>query len=141
MGFGLGCETKASKTYRNRMVWLMLVYVGVVFTATSIVRHEHPAGWQLYFWAVLPAIPLLFVLASLGIYLRDESDEYMRMVAMRSLLVATGALLATVVVSDFLRSLTPVGALPPFTGFILFFVSFGAAQAVQQLMNRGGSDD
>jgi hypothetical protein len=141
MGWGIGSGSKAGKVYQKRMLTTMLLYVSMVMAASSIVRHGHPVGWHLYFWAIAPAVPVMFVLVYLGIYLRDETDEYMRMIAIRSLLVATGALLATIVVNDFLRSYTPIGPLPPFTGFVLFFVSFGVAQGVQQMMNRGGGDD
>jgi len=141
MSWGMGCATKASKIYQRRMLTTMLLYVGIVLAATNIVRRGHPVGWHLYFWAVVPAVPVLIVLLYLGLYLREETDEYMRMLTVRSLLVATGALLATLTVNDFLRSYTPIGPLPSFTGFVLFFFSFGAAQCVQQLMNRGGGND
>ena len=141
MSWGMGCETKASNKYRTRMGSMMIIYLAMIFGAVRILRHEHPVGWHLYFWAVLPAIPVLFVLVYIGLYLRDETDEYMRTIAVRSLLAGTAALLATVVVNDFLRSFTPIGPLPPFTGFVLFFFSFAAAQGVQQMMNRGGGDD
>jgi hypothetical protein len=138
---GINCETKAGKIYRKRMLGLMFVYLGTVIPAVRMVRHGHPSGWQTYLWAILSAIPLLLCLVFMGVYLRDETDEYVRMQTTRSLLVATGALLATVVISDFLRSFTPVGQLPPFTGFVLFFLSFAVAQGVQRMMNRGARDE
>jgi len=141
MSWGLGSETKAARVYQTRMVSTMLIYLVMVFGAARIVRHGHPEGWRLYFWALAPAVPILIVLVYLGIYLRDETDEFVRMMAMRSLLVATAMLLATVTLNDFLRAFTPVKALPPFTGFALFFFSFGIAQGVQRLMNRGGGDE
>jgi len=139
--WGLGSATKASRVYQKRMLSTMLLYLVMMLGAAWIVRHEHPQGWHLYFWALAPAVPILIVLVYLGIYLRDETDEFVRMMAMRSLLVATALLLATVTLNDFLRSFTPVGALPPFTGFALFFASFGIAQVVQNLMSLGGSDE
>jgi len=140
MSWGLGCGSKAGKVFRKRMLWTMLIYLAVIFGAASIVRHGHPVGWHLYFWAVAPAVPVLGMLIYMGVYLRDETDEYLRMQAMRSMLAATGVVMATLVVNDFLRAFANVGALPAFTAFVLFFLSFGAAQGVQQLMNKGGSD-
>jgi hypothetical protein len=141
LGLGCGSGSKAGKVFRQRMLWTMLIYMAMVLGAASIVKHGHPVGWHLYFWAVAPAAPLLGMLIYMGIYLRDETDEYLRTQAMRSLLAATGVLMATLVVNDFLRAFAHLGALPAFTAFVLFFLSFGAAQGVQQMMNRGGGDE
>jgi hypothetical protein len=62
------------------------------------------------------------------------------MMTMRSLLAGTAALLAVLVVNDFLRSISGAGALPVFTSWIVFFVVFGLAQAVQTMGNRVKDD-
>jgi hypothetical protein len=123
------------------MMVTMGCYMAMVFVSAAVVHHAHPKGWQLYFWSVLPAVPLFAMLAGIGRYLQEETDEYMRMVTTRSLLVGTGALLGTIVVSDFLRAFAQTGALPPFVLFVTFFMAYGIGQAVQQIQNRGGSDE
>ncbi len=144
MTFGMGiCNsgTKAAKRYTRRIVVTMSCYMVMVFVAAAIVQHKHPTGWLLYFWSVLPSLPIFAMLGVIGRYLQEESDEYMRMVTMRSLLAATGVLLGMIVVSDFLRSFARTGSLPPFVSFVAFFMAFGLAQAVQQMQNRGGGDE
>src|ERR1700722_17389424 len=143
MGMGIACgmNTKAGKQYRRRMMVTMAIYVVLVFAAALRVKHGHLRGWMLYACALAPAVRVILVLVQIGRYLQEESDEYVKAMTVRALLVATGALMGTIVVSDFLRSFANVGALPAFTAFLVFFLSFGAAQGVQQMMNRGGGDE
>ena len=47
----------------------------------------------------------------------------------------TATLLAVLVVNDFLRTISGAGALPPFWDWVIFFLSFGLAQAVQSMRN------
>jgi hypothetical protein len=142
VSFGIGCSgTKASSVYQRRTLVAMGFYTLTVFGAALAVKHGHPTGWLLYVLAVLPAAPLIGMLVVLGRYLQEENDEYVRLMTMRSLLVATGALMSMIVISDFLRAFAATGVFPPFVLFVLFFVSFGIAQAVQRLQNRGGVDE
>ena len=56
-------------------------------------------------------------------------------------LVAAGALLGMLVVSDFLRSYAEVGDIPPFVGFMVFCLAFAGAQGLQKLRDRGTADE
>ena len=130
-----GMSTPASKRYQRRVIVTTTLYVVVLVSAMFLVRHTHPHGWLLYGIAVLPALPLLGTLGALGVYLTEEKDEYARLVTMRSLLAGTATLLAVLVVNDFLRTISGAGALPPFWDWVIFFLSFGLAQAVQSMRN------
>jgi ABC-type cobalamin transport system permease subunit len=134
-------NTKAGKRYRQRMLVTMSIYLVLVLVAALLVKHGHLQGWMLYACALAPAVPVILVLVQIGRYLQEESDEYVRAMTVRALLIATGALMGTIVVNDFLRAFANVGALPAFTTFLVFFLSFGTAQGVQQMMNRGGGDE
>jgi hypothetical protein len=135
-----GTSTPAGKRYQRRVLVTMLLYVAVLFGAVFVVKHTHPHGWLLYAIALLPALPILAMLASLGVYLQEEKDEYVRLMTMRSLLVGTAVLLAMLVVNDFLRAISGAEALPPFTSWVAFFAAFGVAQAVQTMRNRVSDD-
>jgi len=135
-----GTSTPAGKRYRRRVMLTMLFYFAVLFGAISIVKHTHPHGWLLYTISVLPALPILAMLGALGVYLQEEKDEYIRLITMRSLLTGTAALLAMLVVNDFLRSISGAAAIPPFTSWVVFFLVFGLAQAVQTMGNRVSDD-
>ena len=70
------------------------------------------------------------------LYLREEKDEYQRLLAVRSLLVATFAVLALSTYNDFLRSYGHSSGFPPFTCFVSFWLIFGIANLLQNLGNR-----
>jgi Na+/melibiose symporter-like transporter len=135
-----GFSTPASKRYQRRVMVTTSLYVVVLFAAVFVVKHTHPHGWVLYTISLVPAVPLLAMMGALGIYLTEEKDEYLRLITMRSLLAGTAVLLATLVVNDFLRSISGAGALPVFTSWVLFFVAFGVAQAVQTVRDRVRDD-
>ena len=134
-------ESKAGKRYQRRVLTTMAVYMALLFGSVSLVKHMHVQGFWLYVVAVLPAVPVIVVLAAMGRYLQEETDEYLRIVTMRSLLVGTAALMGVIVVNDFLQAIAERPSLPPFTCFMVFVLAFGMAQGVQKLQNRGGGDE
>jgi hypothetical protein len=136
-----GTSTPAGKRYQRRVMVTMSTYLVVLFAAIYVVRHAHPHGWLLYTISVLPALPIFAMLGSMGVYLQEEKDEYIRLMTMRSLVAATAVLLALVVVDDFLRAISGAQALPQFTSWVTFFLAFGVAQAVQMTRNRARDDE
>ena len=96
--------------------------------------------FYLYFWSILPAIPVVGVIVRMGRYLQTEKDEYQRLLAMQAILVGTAALLATLVVNDFVRAFAGVAALPPFTSFLIFCAGMAITQLVQRLRDRVPAD-
>ncbi len=141
MGWWMGCNSVAGKRYRRRVLVAMSLYVVILFSCIELVKVFVLHGWMLYAVAILPALPVIAVLVSLGRYLQEETDEYLRMLTVRSLLLASGLLLVTIVVNDFLRTIAHRGALDPFVCFIVFFASFGLAQAAQEMASRSGGDE
>lgn len=136
------CETStpAGKRYQRRVLVTMSVYVVLLIAAILVVKHAHVHGWLLYAIALVPALPVLATIGVMGMYLQEEKDEYLRLITMRSMLMGTAVLLGLLMVSDFLRSISGVGAIPPFTSWIAFFVVFGVAQTVQTMRNRVRDD-
>lgn len=139
----MGCriKSKAEKRYLKRLIWAMSAYLVVVLLTTLLVRHGHVTGWVLYVVAVLPCIPILRLIHVLALYVREETDEFQRMLVVRSILCGGAAMLVVAAFSDFLRSYTKIGELPPFTMFMVFWVVFGLAQGVQGLMTRAVGDE
>jgi hypothetical protein len=135
-----GMSTPASKRYQRRVMGTMSLYVVVLLAASWIVKHEHLHGWVLYAIAVVPALPILAMLGSMGVYLQEEKDEYVRLMTMRSLVAGTGVLLMVIVVSDFLRAISGAPPLAPFASWVTFFLAFGVAQGVQKMRNRVRDD-
>lgn len=129
-------KTKAQKRYERDVLISMAAYVVVILCASWFVKHDGHERFFLYFWSVIPAVPILAVMIRMGRYLQEEKDEYLRLTTMYSVLVGTGALLGTLVVNDFLRAFANTGDLPPFVSFIIFCVGMAIGQGVQRLRNR-----
>jgi hypothetical protein len=108
---------------------------------TFMVRHAHVQGWLLYVCAVVPSLAIFRLLQVVGLYLKEETDEFVRQQMVNSILWGTAVVLGLSAVSDFLRGYTGKGELPGFTIFIVFWMVFALAQGVQQLRNRVGGDD
>jgi len=134
-------KSKAEKRYMKRLLVTMSVYLVLVLGTTWLVRHEHVTGWLLYVCAVVPSLAIFRMLYVQALYLKEETDEFIRQQTVNSLLVATGMVLGMTACSDFLRSYTPYGTLPLFTVFVVFWLVFGASQGVQSLRNRVGGDE
>ena len=134
-------KSKAERRYTRRMLIAMSIYILLVLITTHLVRREHVTGWWLYVFAVLPSLPILRVLQVVGLYLKEETDEYVRQQVINSLLWAMAAVLAITAFTDFLRSYTSFAGLPPFTVFVSFWMIFGITQAVQSRLNRVPTDE
>lgn len=123
--------SKATKRYTRGVASTMTGYVLAVFGTSTYVRHHHPQGLEVYILAALPALCILGMLMVMATYLRDEKDEFQRMLIVRSLLWATFATLALSAYNDLLISYESPHTFPPFTQFVVFWLVFGLVQAVQ----------
>jgi hypothetical protein len=137
------CKTSspAQKSFRRDVQIYVAAYVVLLVVSTWMVKHGGSKHFMLYFWSVLPTLPILGVLWRVGRYLREEKDEYVRSLTVQTMLVGTGVLLAALMVSDFLRAFANTGALPPFAGFLIFCGGMAATQLVQWVRNRTESDE
>jgi hypothetical protein len=95
--------TAAGKRYRMRFNVAMAVYVVALIGSLSAVIQYNLTGPVAYALAILPALPLLAVIAIMGIYLREETDEFERSVRAEAALWASGGLLAIATVWGFLE--------------------------------------
>ncbi|MGA7156332.1 MAG: hypothetical protein WBY53_05775 [Acidobacteriaceae bacterium] len=135
MTFCLGSSAAKKRYQRDSLRW-MVVYFIALLCSSWFVKHDGGQRFLVYFWSVLPSIPVLAILWRMGTYLREETDEYLRWMTMQSILVGTGVLLAAVMVSDFLRAFAHTGTLPPFAAFLIFWLGMMATQAWQWMQNR-----
>ena len=60
---------------------------------------------------------------------------------MNAILAGAAVTLMVSAFSDFLRSYTEQGLLPPFTMFIIFWTAFGATQGIQSFRVRVAGND
>lgn len=122
----------AMRRYKQGAALTMAGYLFAVLGTAMYVHNHRPTGPMLYFLSAIPSFCILCMLIVVVVYLRDEKDEYVRMLTVRSLLAGTFVVLALGTFTDFLRSYGNRPGLPPFTEWIAFWFSFALAQFVQR---------
>lgn len=120
----------AARRYTRRFFASMAFYVVALVFAVWYFKHFHPAGVMAYTLAVLPAIPLIAVIAIVGLYLAEEQDEFQRTVLIQSMLWSIGATLATTTVWGFLESFLDVLHFQPYLAFPLFWFFVGVVTPI-----------
>lgn len=118
----------AQKRYIARFIPTMAVYVISIFTVSWVFNRYEPSGPLAWGLALLPALPLLAVIAIMGLYLREEGDEFVRNVLVESMLWGVGLTLAIMTVWGFLEIYADAPRLPAFWAFPIFCMGMGLAQ-------------
>jgi cytochrome bd-type quinol oxidase subunit 2 len=136
-----GNASKAARRYTRRLLVVMTFYVLAVLAVTRFVHAHHPTGWKLWLMCALPTIPIVAMLGVIGLYLKEETDEFKRMMITRSMLCATAVTLALTAFDDFMRSYGGANVLQPFTTFVTFFIVMGLVEGIQSVMNRVKDDE
>jgi hypothetical protein len=110
----------------------MSSYVLATAIVSWIFAHRHPQGVLVYVVAVLPALPIFAVIASLGKYLVEEKDEFVRTVLVQCSLWATAVVLAFATCLGSLQKYVPSFSKSPglqnYWVFVVWFLAFAAAQ-------------
>ncbi|MDB5470745.1 MAG: hypothetical protein JWR84_2305 [Caulobacter sp.] len=118
----------AARRYMKRFVPSMLLYVVVLIGSIYAIEHLKPQGPLLWALAVAPALPILMVIAVMGLFLVEETDELPRLVTAQSMLWGIGITLAAATVWGFLENADLVPHLSSFLMFPLFCGAMGLAQ-------------
>ena len=109
---------------RRRYIIRCLIGAGVViflsFVASLSLRHGNLQGPLAWVVAVLPALPIIWVIFETGRYLADEKDEFQRSVLVQSLLGGIGGILAMTTIWGFLEDF----ALAPHLDLVLVYAIF-----------------
>jgi xanthosine utilization system XapX-like protein len=125
------CTTAAERRYLARTAIATSFYLVAMAVVTWAFHHRHPHGIWAYLLALAPALPILAVIAILGVYLTQEADEFVRAVMVQASLWATAAVLVystcsgllETYVPEFVRSAKEVNWI-----FVIWFIVFGLAQ-------------
>src|SRR6185312_6726519 len=96
-------KTPAAARYRRRMMIASAVYVATLLLAVGIyARHPQP-GPLSYALAIAPGLAVAGMFVVMGLYLREEGDEFERTVQVESSLWATGVVMMGSAVWGFLE--------------------------------------
>jgi hypothetical protein len=68
----------------------ILIFVALTQAGYYEFRHGHPSLALVILLAVLPAVPVVFVIRVVGRYLAEEKDEFVRMLVVQAMLWGFG---------------------------------------------------
>lgn len=118
------------KRYRRRLAVTMIAYFLILIGSLSLLRGVDLAGPLLWIVAAAPAIPILGVLVVMGLYLKEEPDEFERMIHVEAMLWGLGVVLGVSTVWGFLSNAGVVPTPPLFLTFPLFCLVWGFSQPI-----------
>ena len=133
-------KSLAARRYLRRILIATSIYVVAVFVTLHIVNHGRVALPEAIGLASIPSLPIIGVIAAVGLYLKEEKDEFQRELFIQSLLWSTGATLG---LTSFWSFLHIFGHVPPVDGFHVFvmFWLFVGLSAYPLRRYYGGSGE
>ncbi len=123
-------QSSAYRRYNIRVLASVAVYAVVLVTVIHQFKTNPPIdGWK-YALAVAPALPLLAVIAFVGRYLVEETDEFRRFKLMLAMLCGLGVTLALTTVWGFLEAFAGARHIELYLVFVLYCAGMGIAQPI-----------
>ena len=122
----------AMRRYNWRAIWLSLIYAVLLIGVVYGFRHHLISGPVAYVAAVLPALPIIGIFASIGRYLVEEQDEYVRMLMVRQTLWASGFALSVATIWGFLENFDLVEHVDAYSVAVLWFGGLGLGACINK---------
>lgn len=130
-------QNTAQRRYNLSAGLMMAGYVLTIVGVDAFFRHHAaapPQGAVAVTISVLPALPIVGVFALIGRYLVEEHDEYLRMLQVRQILIATAFALSTATVWGFLESFGQARHLDSYWVAIAWFGGLGIGAIVNKVI-------
>jgi hypothetical protein len=121
-------HSPAGRRYLKRFIPAMIAYVVLIFGASLAFRDPGLTGPLAWAIAVAPALPIVAVIAIMGLYVKEETDEFQRRVLIESMLWGFGVTLTVTTVSGFLEMYVHTHGLQSFWAFPIFCLAMGVSQ-------------
>jgi hypothetical protein len=115
----------AHRRYLMRVAIAMAAYIVTLTLALRFVRTGEVAGIAAYALGILPGLSVAAVFWAVGRLIVEETDEYLRMLIVRQVLIATGFTLSLVTIWGFLETLGLVAHVDAYYVAILWFAGLG----------------
>lgn len=124
----MNSKSLAGRRYLKRFIPTMVAYIVLVFGASFVFDQLDLAGPVAWALAIAPAIPILGVIAVMGLYLKEETDEFQRNILVESMLWGFGLTMAVTSVWGFAEIYVHALPLPAFWVFPMFCMGMGLSQ-------------
>ena len=131
----------ATTRYNKSMAAIMAVYIAGIMLASLVIDRDAPLGPMTIGLTLLPGLAIVAAIGAIGRFLTELADEYLRMLEVRKVIIATGVTLAITSVWGLLEMYS--ASLPRLPVFYVFPIWWGGL-FVGQIVNRfwlGDDDD
>ncbi len=132
-------KTLAHRKYVKRVLIAMVGYIATLFLAEILIDDRGLSGPLAWLVALLPGVCVASVFWAIGRLLIEETDEYLRSLLVRQMLVATGMTMVIATIYGFLENYGLVGHVDAFYLTILFFAGLGVGSIVNRITLGDGS--
>jgi len=129
-------RSTAAKNYSRRFMTAMSVYVFTLLTTVGVWRYLKPTGVLAYALATAPALPLIAAIGVIGVYLREEPDEFQRAILAEGALWATGGMMGIASVWGFLEMFRLVPHVDSWFAFPIWAVLLAPGQMLARRRYR-----
>ena len=128
-----GCASPAKRAYNRRSLIFAFGYMAALFIAILATDALKPTGVLAYALAILPSLPLMYMVYAMARYLTDGADEYLRMKTVIAALFGTGVLLVVATIWGFLESFRLAPHQPSWWAVPLWAIGLGIGQLWQKV--------
>jgi len=119
----------AHRHHRIRVIVAMSIYVLLLLGSVYFIKHGHPGPALTVVLALLPTIPVIYVMWSLYVYL-EQADELQRRVHLTSLSMAAGVTAFLTLTYGFLEDFAGFPHIPAWWTFVVIDLVWGATSCV-----------
>jgi hypothetical protein len=127
-----GVNSVAMRTYNRRMIVASLAYVVLLLGAVAVARYFWPPAPVRVLLAVAAALPVMFMIRAMGLLIKEERDEYLRMRIVEQSLIATGFLLAATTLYGFLNAFELAPRLDAYLAVPVWALGLGIGRLFQK---------
>ena len=127
-----GVNSVAMRTYNRRMIAASLAYVILLLGGVAVANYFRPPAPVRILLAVAAALPVMFMIRAMGLLIKEETDEYLRMRIVEQSLIATGFLLAATTLYGFLNAFELAPRLDAYLAVPVWALGLGIGRLLQR---------
>mgnify|MGYP003577238444 CR=1 FL=1 len=115
----------ARPRYLRRLAIAMAAYLVSLFAAEYLISRGLVEGALMWVLGVIPGLAVVGAFYAIAMLLIEQKDEFLRMLIVRQILIATGLALSIATVWGFLENFELVPHVDSYWVAILWFLGFG----------------
>ena len=118
-------KSLASRRYTRRISLSMAVYLLSLFAAEYLISRELVDGGLMWILALIPGLAIVGAFYAIAMLVIEQTDEFVRMLVVRQILIATGFALSIATVWGFLENFELVPHVDSWVVAMLWFLGLG----------------